>query len=279
MTGTITRQIHHVFPALEYAYLPFEKSFESTDYITFCADNMAIPAVICVVYACIIFGGQHYLSSREGFDLKGALTYWNLFLATFSIIGAIRTVPHLLYTIYDVGVQGSICTDPTNPKGYSDGAVGLWVMLFIFSKVPELVDTFFIVARKRSLIFLHWYHHITVLLFCWQAYALTTGTGLYFVAMNYCVHGLMYWYYYRMAIGNKPKLPPVYITLAQISQMIVGVTINVLAYRYKSQGLECHVHDDNLLAGSLMYFSYFLLFAKFALDRFVFADKSAKKTK
>jgi elongation of very long chain fatty acids protein 6 len=33
------------------------------------------------------------------------------------------------------------------------------------------VDTLFIVLRKKPLIFLHWYHHITVLLFCWHAFA------------------------------------------------------------------------------------------------------------
>jgi len=40
------------------------------------------------------------------------------------------------------------------------GATGLWVQLFILSKIPELIDTFFIVQRKRPLIFLHWYDTI-----------------------------------------------------------------------------------------------------------------------
>ena len=36
------------------------------------------------------------------------------------------------------------------------GATGTWVQLFCLSKIPELFDTFFIVQRKRPLIFLHW---------------------------------------------------------------------------------------------------------------------------
>jgi hypothetical protein len=45
------------------------------------------------------------------------------------------------------------------------------VQLFILSKFPELVDKFFIVARRRPLLFLHWYHHVAVLLYCWHSYA------------------------------------------------------------------------------------------------------------
>ncbi|CAN0512742.1 unnamed protein product [Discosporangium mesarthrocarpum] len=56
-------------------------------------------------------------------------------------------------------------------------------------QIPELGDTFFIVLRKKPLIFLHWYHHVTVLLYCWHSYYEQTTYGLYFICMNYTVHG------------------------------------------------------------------------------------------
>lgn len=42
-----------------------------------------------------------------------------------------------------------------------------WTTMFSFSKAIELVDTAFVVLRKRPLIFLHYYHHATVLVYVW----------------------------------------------------------------------------------------------------------------
>jgi hypothetical protein len=82
---------------------------------------------------------------------------------------------------------------------------------------PELFDTAFIVLRKKPLIFLHWYHHITVLLYCWHAYAVRASSGLYFIAMNYSVHAIMYFYYFAMAVNIWPKwLNPIFITFFQV---------------------------------------------------------------
>jgi elongation of very long chain fatty acids protein 6 len=35
------------------------------------------------------------------------------------------------------------------------------VGLFIYSKIPELMDTVFLVLQKKRVIFLAWFHHTT----------------------------------------------------------------------------------------------------------------------
>lgn len=150
----------------------------------------------------------------------------------------------------------------------------MWVLLFVASKIPELIDTVFITLRKSSLIFLHWYHHVTVLLFCWHSYATRSSTGLYFVAMNFGVHALMYFYYFLSSIGIKVKWDKIVTTL-QISQMFVGMFICGAVYYFETMsGKFCDVRADNYLAGLVMYASYAALFIIFALERY-FTGKSS----
>jgi GNS1/SUR4 family len=91
--------------------------------------------------------------------VRRPLIAWNFFLALFSFLGAVRTVPHLLYTLASHGMYTTMCA-PAEPS-YGNGPVGLWTCLFVFSKLPELIDTVFLVLRKKPVIFLHWYHHIS----------------------------------------------------------------------------------------------------------------------
>ena len=41
----------------------------------------------------------------------------------------------------EVGFVGSVCTDPLTT--YLAVGEGFWVWIFIYSKIPELLDTFF----------------------------------------------------------------------------------------------------------------------------------------
>jgi len=115
--------------------------------------------------------------------------------------------------------------------------------------VPELLDTAFIVLRKKPLIFLHWYHHVTVLLYCWHCYATRSSAGLWFTAMNFGVHALMYYYYFLTALRVHPWWAPV-VTALQISQMFVGVAVCAAVYYYQAvEGRPCDVSPANFQAG------------------------------
>ena len=243
------------------------------------SEHWEVPIGCVVVYLLGCYFGKKYMDTVEYKDItntKTALVLWNAFLCTFSFMGALRTVPHQLWLVSNTPFESTICTPPSHEWGV--GATGLWVQLFIISKIPELIDTLFVVQRKRPLIFLHWYHHVTVLLYCWHSYATEASQALYFVAMNYSVHAIMYGYYCLMALKIKPPVPAWTITLAQISQMVVGIFIQVSAMAlYGTEG--CGIHYGNLVAGGLMYGSYFLLFVHFGVNRFVVPLFSPKKEK
>ncbi len=187
-------------------------------------------------------------------------------------------MPYLIAHLLEHGFEYVVCNKAVNTWG--SGPSGLWVMLFMYSKIPELIDTIFIVIRKKPLIFLHWYHHITVLLFCWSAYSTLDAGGLFFVSMNYTVHAMMYGYYCLQALNCCPKaFPPVLITIAQITQMLVGTGVCVSCWYYLLNGKPCANDFNNLVAGAIMYGSYLYLFCEFALKRYVFKQpkKESKK--
>jgi hypothetical protein len=263
-------------PVHKALHLPFEMSFHPRAAIDFAKNHWEVPVLCLAAYALFCYFGQKVMKDRKPFNLQLSLALWNLFLSVFSFIGMIRTVPHLLANISSMPFEDTICKAPLNDWG--SGPTGLWVALFIFSKIPELIDTAFIVLRKKPLIFLHWYHHITVLLYCWHAYATEAGSGLYFVAMNYSVHAIMYGYYCLMALKVVPKWFPSYlITIAQIAQMFVGTGVCISSWYFMLKGRECANNMENLIAGGLMYGSYLYLFVQFALQRFVFKKDKRKK--
>lgn len=105
------------------------------------------------------------------------------------------------------------------------------------------------------------------------------ASGLYFVAMNYSVHALMYGYYCLQALNVCPKsFPAILITLSQIAQMFIGTGVCVSCWYYMLDGRTCANDKSNLIAGAAMYGSYLYLFCEFAVKRY-WGPKPAKKEK
>ncbi|CAG0878923.1 unnamed protein product [Darwinula stevensoni] len=155
----------------------------------------------------------------------------------------------------------------------------VWAILFVFSKVIELGDTAFIVLRKQRFLFLHWYHHITVLLYTWYSCAQGVPTARYFINLNALAHAFMYPYYTaRAAKVHVPRRLAMVITLFQITQMIFGIYANAYAYFAKKAGLHCETPWENIYISALMYLSYFLLFLNFFVDAYLRRTFNKMKT-
>jgi elongation of very long chain fatty acids protein 6 len=218
-----------------------------------------------IIYILTIYLGKRLMKNREKFDLRRPLIAWNITLAVFSALGSIRVWPEFIYVLRNYGVVHSICQNDSK-----SGVFGCWSLLFIYSKLAELSDTLFIILRKQPLQFLHWYHHATVLIYCWYSGNDQSASGRWFVVMNYTVHAFMYAYYaFRAMRFQIPKYISIIITFGQILQMVFGIYINLVAYFEKKNGFLCDVSYENIIVSFLMYASYFLLFCKFFYSNYL----------
>ena len=204
------------------------------------------------------------MKNREKYNLRMPLFAWSLGLCLFSSVGVYMAASQFIQGLMNRGFYFSVCEPIIH-----DGAAGLWSFLFVLSKAPELVDTYFIVLRKQKLIFLHWYHHVTVFIYCWYHYGTLITPGQWFVSMNYIVHSVMYGYYAVRAshIVHLPKWVNIFITSLQLIQMFIGITINIYIYSHINTGWYCDGRVETtyfyVYISFAMYFSYFVLFAHF----------------
>mmetsp|Transcript_2085 Transcript_2085/g.2382 ORF Transcript_2085/g.2382 Transcript_2085/m.2382 type:complete len:428 (-) Transcript_2085:1371-2654(-) len=281
--GMMLLSFFDVLPIFEWEKKPKEWFFETMDLL---ADHIHVPFLICLVYLISIFTIQDWMRAKTAFDLRKPLALWSFTIGLFSIFGSLRTVPVAIKLLYSKGFQYLVCAD-TRYDWVVNHPAGLWTYFFIISKVPELIDTLFIVLRKKKLITLHWYHHVTVLCYCWHSWTTSCSNGIVYSSMNLTVHAFMYIFYALAALGYRPTVYAQYITIIQILQMLVGTVVTFYANfhlwvlapdkDYKLWSLEwnvardvmpdtspqCKVNQTNAIAGLLMYSSYLYLFCVF----------------
>lgn len=256
-----------------------EERFNSSSAVNFMLSIWHYSFYISAFYVVSIFSLQSFMRDRPKYHLRGPLMAWSLLLAVFSLCGfSIAGLHHLSYAVQH-GWKRSVC-DPV----LVEHQVGLWSFLFCFSKLPELIDTYFIVLRKQKLIFLHWYHHITVFVYCWFSYSHITNAQQWFITMNYFVHSIMYFYYAVRAssIYRPPVWVNIFITSLQLLQMVVGVWVNVYVFinmKY-TPGWYCdgkiETTNTYVYLAFAMYFSYFVLFCHFFYTSYI-SKKAARR--
>ena len=86
-----------------------------------------LPIIVCTLYVVLVFAGRKIMENKKPFGLRPLLILWNGSLSLFSIIGAIRTVPHLLYLLSTESFADTMCVSPVGHWGV--GATGIVVVI------------------------------------------------------------------------------------------------------------------------------------------------------
>lgn len=263
-----------------YSFLP-HYLYRADNAVLFLNKYWHYSIYISVFYVVSIFTIQWWMKERRPYNLRRPLFIWSTGLAVFSIMGFYNCGPPHLRVLLTRGFKESVC----NGLMFS-GRQGLWMFFFALSKAPELLDTYFIVLRKQKLVFLHWYHHITVFVYTWFHYTKQIYPGQWYCVMNYAVHSVMYLYYAVRASGyyRPPVWVNMFITALQLLQMFLGIGVN--AFLYYNMLADSSWHCDGRFESSYfyvycsfaMYFSYLVLFAHFFYVTYI-AKQSSKSIK
>jgi len=220
-------------------------------------------------------------TGKPGSFINNLLIAWNALLVSFSMLTFAGLTTGIVRVVQRHGFKNWVCNGDLTWSGDAD--VVLYSHLFCLSKFPELLDTAFLVIRGKHVLFLHWYHHISVLLYCWystqERYPATA-----FACINAFVHSVMYYYYFRTAQGIKPAFAKM-VTQIQLVQMAMGMGFTAIFMKWHYEAPSACNGGQVMVASGLletsfgvtggMYFSYFVLFAILYMDRYCNKNKSA----
>ena len=228
---------------------------------------VSVPLVAVVLYWMMVFIGPRMMKNRKPFQLRVALMLWNFFLWVLSVGMFLGIAIPVFNFLLNKGWYQVMCM-PRGNLYYGVAFFSSW--LFALSKYLELIDTLFIILRKRPLNFLHWYHHTTVLVYTWFCLVIMAPPGALFGAVNAFVHSIMYYYYFLTSTGRRPSWGKL-VTIIQLTQMVVGISISIIWTIYYVTEEDCPMpHPHAYMLSSLaLYASYFILFLNFYIQRYV----------
>lgn len=179
------------------------------------------PLIVIPIYVALCYGGKWLMRNRKPFDVSKGLAVHNFLLFVMSV-GMFTFAGIETYKVHLR--EGSWYPVYCGSSDVYHKSKTFWLALWLFyaSKYYELLDTLFIILKKAPLLKLHVFHHCIILPFC-LVYIYNDivyyGVG---VMWNCGIHTAMYWYYYRAAMGVRPKWGK-YLTTMQITQFMYGV--------------------------------------------------------
>ncbi|KAF9652012.1 GNS1/SUR4 membrane protein [Thelephora ganbajun] len=223
-----------------------------------------------VSYLAIIFGIQEFMKTRQPLKLNTLFRLHNVVLTLGSGLLLACMVEEVVPLIRRSGLFGAACS----AKSWTPRLEFYYIINYYF-KYFELLDTVFLVLKKKPLAFLHVYHHAATAFLCFTQLNGRTSISWVVISINLAVHVLMYYYYYATA-GGKKLWWKKYLTTMQITQFVIDLfAVYFGTYsRFAAKGWnlphmgDCAGTQAAALFGCGVLTSYLFLFIKFYIDTY-----------
>ncbi|KAL7312275.1 Fatty acyl-CoA elongase/Polyunsaturated fatty acid specific elongation enzyme, variant 2 [Mucor circinelloides] len=190
----------------------------------------------------------------------------NAFLTIVSFVLLVLLIEQLVPKLVNQGLYYSICSE----EAWTQELELLYYLNYLV-KYYELIDTVFLVVKKKKLEFLHYFHHSMTMALCYTQLVGRTTVSWVPIVLNLTVHVLMYYYYFRTASGAKIWWKQ-YLTTMQIIQFVIDLvviytcTYSYYAYTYTSfmpNFGDCAGTESAAAFGCAILTSYLFLFINF----------------
>ncbi|KAK0635773.1 GNS1/SUR4 family-domain-containing protein [Bombardia bombarda] len=228
--------------------------------------------VFITLYYAMIVGGREMMRHRKPFKLHTLSLIHNLTLSLGSGFLLALFIEQLVPTLRDRGVLHAICHVD---GGWTQPLVLLYYLNYL-TKYIELLDTAFLILKKKPLTFLHTYHHGATALLCYTQLAGATTVSWVPITLNLAVHVLMYMYYFLSTLGVRVWWKE-WVTRLQIAQFVVDLGFIYFAsyahfvwtyWPWLPNAGSCSADDWAALAGIGVISSYLVLFVLFYHDTY-----------
>lgn len=236
--------------------------------------NPLVPIVSVVLYLLfsnIVFNGIKNLFglTPKGPVIQSITILHSAFLAIYSGWTFYHSFNIVGKHILEHGFVNALC-DTDNVLW---NQIGWWMTHFYISKYYEFIDTWIVLLKGRTPIFLQTYHHAGIVILMWGFIVTRNTSGVVILVLNSFIHTLMYTYYTLSAFGYSSPLKH-YLTQAQMIQFVTGIGMTAALYFFDgclNQGQTFVLASVQLYAVGLIY-----LFAMFYIKSY---SKKGSKSK